>query len=120
MNRTIQAGDMPYVDLSEVEFPQDYVIPQSGTIAASYQKGFEISDEISALWRAGQGSAIAAEFVMSYYRSKGFENGIDIEFLRDDPDCIGGFLVTARDKGGFEYMTYAVWEVSGKIYIDQA
>lgn len=113
-----QVGEMPYVDLSDVDFPQSYVIPTAGTIAASYQKGFEVGEEIIDLWRDGRGHAVAAEFVMSYYRSMGFGNAVEIAFLRDDPDCLGGVRVTAKDKAGFDSMTYSVWESSGKIYVE--
>lgn len=119
MNRNIQAGEMPFSDLTEIQFPDGYVIPRSGTIAAGYQQGFRISDEIENLWNSGHGSEIAAEFVKSYYGSKGFEDAVDMVFLRDDPDSIGGVLVTAKDKAGFDYTTYAVWQTSGKIYVAQ-
>lgn len=111
-------GEMSYVDLSDIEFPQGYVIPRSGTVAGSFQKGFHVPEVIVDLWRDGQGHAVAAEFVTSYYRSMGFGGGVEIEFLRDDPHSIGGVLVTA--KSGFDYATYSVWESSGRIYVEQA
>jgi hypothetical protein len=114
-----QVGEMPYADLSDIEFPQGYVIPRSGTIAAIYQNGFEIGEEVVKLWRAGGSHAVAAEFVMSYYRSMGFEDAVEIAFLRDDPDCVGAVRVTAKDKSGFDYMTYSVWQAYGKIYFDR-
>jgi hypothetical protein len=111
-------GEMPYVDLSDIELPKGYVIPTAGTIAANYQKGFEIGNDIVDLWREGHGHAVAAEFVMDYYRSMGFGDSVEIARLRDDPDCLGGVKVTAKDKSGFDSMTYSVWESSGKIYVE--
>lgn len=112
-----QIGEMSYVDLSAIEFPQDYVVPRSGTIAGSYQAGFDLPQEVVALWREGHAHAVAGEFVASYYSAMGFGGAVEIEALRDDPDCIGGVIVTARS--GFDYATYAVWEASGKIYVEQ-
>lgn len=113
-----QVGEMPYVDLSDIEFPEGYVIPKAGTIAASYQQGFRIADEVVDLWREGEGHAVAAEFVMSYYRSMGFGEAVEIAFLREDPDCMGGVIVTAKDKSGMDYMTYTVWHSAGRLFVE--
>lgn len=108
----------PPIDLSNITFEKDYRIPASGTIASSYQKGFELSPEMQAAWRGGQGGEIASEFILHYYRAQGYGNAVEVSRIRDHDDCIGGFLVIVAAQG--EYVdTYAIWRSSNKILIEE-
>lgn len=105
------------IDLSSITFEEDYIIPASGTIASGYQKGFEMTPEIKEAWNANS-HEVAAEFIMSYYRSKGFDQSVEVFSIAKHDDCIGGVLVTVRDKSGLDYMTYGVWESLGRFIVE--
>jgi hypothetical protein len=118
MNLYPQTGERPEIDLSGIEFKEGYYPPKKGTIAANYQAGFPIDPDLETRWRAGEGHAIATEFVMHYYRSKGFGQSVEVAFIKDDPDCVGGVTITLKDRNGFDYYTFDVWASNGKILIE--
>jgi hypothetical protein len=106
------------IDLSDITFEKGYVIPAARTIAANHQQGVEMTPGIKEAWKT-QNHEVAAEFIMSYYRSQGFENSVEVISRRDDPDCLGGVRVTARDKNGLDYTTFTVWESQSKFYVEE-
>lgn len=111
-----QAGERPAIDFSGVEFKEGYFPPKRGTIAADYQQGFPIDAELQKRWYAGEGHAIATEFVMQMFRSQGYGEP-EVVIIRNDPDNIGGVNMTI--KSGFEYATFDVWAISGTMYIQK-
>lgn len=113
-----EGGERPEVDLSGVVFAEDYVIPRHDTIASSYQKGFEVEPDILTRWRNGESHAIAAEFVMHYYRSIGCGSSVQIEMTRPHHDDLLGVVVHAKDTSG-EYFSYMVWPAAGVLCIER-
>lgn len=113
-----ETGERSEVDLSDVVFAEDYVIPCRDTIASSYQKGFAVDPDILDRWRNDESHAIAAEFVMHYYRSIGYGSSVRIEMTRPHHDDLLGVVVYARDTSG-EYFSHTVWPAAGVLCVER-
>jgi hypothetical protein len=112
-----EAGERPEVDLSSVVFDEDYVIPRRDTIASGFQQGFEVEPEILKRWRNGESHAIAAEFVMHYYRSIGYGGSVQIQMTGPHHDDLAAVVVRAKDTSG-EWISHTVWPASGRLCIE--
>jgi hypothetical protein len=107
------------IDLSEVVFEPGYIIPDARTIAASYQNGFDISEELRSSWLENN-HGVAAEFILSYFRSQG-DNSSKVFYIKDDPDCVRGVTVVVETNLGHgvkEYNQFTVWESSYRLYVE--
>lgn len=112
-----EAGERPEVDLSSAVFAEGYSIPRRDTIASGYQKGFEVEPEILKRWRNGESHAIAAEFVMHYYRSIGYGSSVQIQMTNPHHDDLLGVVVHAKDTSG-EWFSHTVWPSTGVLCIE--
>lgn len=113
-------GDLSIPIIYEAGFPKGYVIPFSGTISAEFHPGIDVPPEVAIAWRSGDTHALGADFIAQYYNHLELGSAIEIVFVLDDQDCIGGVRVTARGRDGFDYTTYSVWESGGRLYAEQA
>jgi hypothetical protein len=116
MNLYPDTGKTP-IDLSNIAFETGYIVPRSGTIASYYHKGFELSAEVAAEWKA-RSREIASEFILGYYHAQGLGDAVEIWRVAAHDDCIDGLLVSVRDKIGFTSVTYGIWESGGKIIVE--
>lgn len=114
-----QAGELPEIDLSSVVFEEGYVIPtRRDLVASAYQKGFAVDREILQRWHDGESHAIAAEFVMHYYRSIGHGDSMSVQMTMPHQDDISAIVVRARDVNGFDWTSHTVWPSDGKLCIE--
>lgn len=114
-----QAGELPEIDLSSVTFDEGYIIPsRRDLIASAYQKGFPVEPEILRRWHEGESHAIAAEFVMHYYRSIGHGDSLEMQMTMPHHDDICAIVVRAKDVNDFDWVSYTVWPSVGKICIE--
>jgi hypothetical protein len=118
MNMYPQAGERPEIDLSGVVFEEGYTIPRRETIASGYQKGFAVDPDLLKRWKEGESHAIAAEFVMHYYRSIGCGDTMEIQFTKPHHDDLLAVVVTAKDASGLDWVSHTVWPSSGTLCIE--